>query len=266
MVNLDDPNAEYFLQFNADKKIGYKITDYGLRITDYDEIVGARELNVNQDGSSFIVNSTQFNLNLLGEFNVYNALAALAAAGGEGVDLQIAKSALEKITVTPGRAEFIDEGQSFKVMVDYAHEPRSLEAIFETVKMLQPKRIIHVFGPTGGGRDQSTRIKLGEISARNADTTVITTDDPYDDDPRELAKLPIAGAKGTGKNLEDKLFVALDRREAIKKAFSLAGEGDLVLITGKGAEQAMIVHGKKLAWDDRMVAREELQGLRRGLK
>ncbi len=262
VVNIDDRNAEYFLQFLAERKNGFTLDQTKiLQATSYklQAITRASSVSMDNLGSSFRIENTDFHLNILGKFNIYNALAAITVAQGEGIELAVSSRALDKITTVPGRVEFIDCGRPWRVIVDYAHEPRSLEAIFETVKKLLPRRIIHVFGPTGGGRDSANRIKLGEISVRNADITIITTDDPYDDDPLELVKLPIAGAKNTGIDLENRLFVVLDRREAIRKSLSLAEAGDLVLITGKGSEQAMIIKGKKIPWDDRTIVREEFK-------
>ena len=177
-----------------------------------------------------------------------------------GVDLQICKTALEKVEGVPGRLERIDEGQNFTVIVDYAPEPASLQALYRVVKMLPHNRVIHVLGSTGGGRDRSRRGVLGKIAAKHADTVIVTNEDPYDDDPMEIIEEVARGARECKmKNVKCKmieLLRILDRKEAIAKALSLAQQNDLVLITGKGAEQAMCVAGgKKIPWDDREVVK-----------
>src|SRR3989338_6306781 len=181
VVNGDDQYAEYFLQFPADQKIIYTMKD--------------KNVQVDVTGSRFTVDGVELKLKLLGEFNVYNALAAIAVARALGVDLQICKTALEKVEGVPGRLERIDEGQNFTVIVDYAPEPASLQALYRVVKMLPHNRVIHVLGSTGGGRDRSRRGVLGEIAAKHADTVIVTNEDPYDDDPMEIIEEVASGAR-----------------------------------------------------------------------
>ena len=160
----------------------------------------------------------------------------------------------------PGRFEWIETNKNFKVMVDYAPEPESMKKLYETLKIFQFKKIIHVLGSCGGGRDASRRPILGKLSAQNAEYVIVTNEDPYDDDPQKIIDDVAQGAIDNGKILNQNLFKILDRREAIKKALSLAQAGDLVLITGKACEQYICVaHGKKIPWDDRKVVRELLK-------
>ena len=156
--------------------------------------------------------------------------------------------------------EKISQGQTFTVIVDYAFEPNAVEKLYETInKFDNRKKIIHVLGSTGGGRDKKRRPILGKLAAKNADYVIITNEDPYDEDPMEIIQQVVAGAKDGGKILDNNLFCILDRRQAISKAFSLAQKNDIVLVTGKGSEQAICVKdGKKIPWDDRRVCREEL--------
>ncbi len=121
------------------------------------------------------------------------------------------------------------------------------------------KKIIHVLGSAGGGRDIARRPKLGQIAGQLADFVIITNEDPYDDDPKLIIDQVAVGAEHAGKILDTNLFTILDRREAIAKALSLASKDDIVLITGKGSEQAIcLAAGRLLPWDDRKVAKEEL--------
>ena len=160
----------------------------------------------------------------------------------------------------PGRFETIDEGQDFKVIVDYAPELESMKAVQSVIKNMDKNRVIHVLGACGGGRDTEKRPALGKMAAKVAQIVIITNEDPYDDDPQEIIDQVAEGAKQQGKTEGSTLFSILDRSQAIQKAIDLAQAGDVVLITGKGAEQAMCVAGgKKVKWDDREEARQALR-------
>ena len=188
-----------------------------------------------------------------------NALAAITAAASQGVPVSVSADALVRILTVPGRMEFIDAGQPFKLIVDYAHEPASTAELYNTVKNIPHRRIIHVFGSTGGGRDVSRRHVLGEMAGENTDIVIVTTDDPYDDDPGKIAEAVAYGARIKDKIDGETLFIVLDRREAIRKSIEIAESGDIVLVTGKGSEQIMVLaEGKKIPWDDRAIAREEI--------
>lgn len=195
-------------------------------------------------------------LNLLSRVNVYNALAALAVCRVLGVDLNAAAQKLGEIKNMPGRFERIEQGQPWMVMVDYAPEPESLKRLYEEVKLLNAKRIIHVLGSCGGGRDVARRPVLGKLAAQNAQVVIVTNEDPYDDDPMEIIQQVAEGARQGGKKEGEDLFLILERGQAIQKAMDLAEPGDLVLLTGKGSEQRMCVAGgKKIPWDDREAAK-----------
>ena len=267
VVNIDDEYAEYFAGFTADEKWGYKISNSKIQIPNKfqnpnSKIVEAENVELGPSGSRFNVQYSTFNIHLLGEFNVYNALAAVCVGLSQGLSLDAISGALEKVRGVPGRMEFIDEGQNFKVLVDYAPEPASMEKLYETIhnsKFIIPNsKIIHVLGSAGGGRDKSRRPVLGRLAAENADYVIITNEDPYDENPQEIINQVAAGAAGKQEGVN--LFKILDRGEAIAKALSFAREGDLVIITGKGSEQAICVaDNKKISWDDREKVREILK-------
>jgi len=261
VVNLDDEHAEYFAGFPADEKYGYQISKSKSQMPNI-KIVEAENVETGPSGSQFIVNNFKFKINLLGGFNVYNSLAAISVGLSQGFDLDTIPRTFEKISGVPGRMEFIDEGQNFKVLIDYAPEPESMRQLYKTIrdsKFINPgSKIIHVLGSAGGGRDKSRRSILGKLAAENADYVIITNEDPYDEDPRQIIDEVAAGAVGKEENVN--LFKILDRGEAIAKAFGLAREGDLVVITGKGSEQAICVaDNKKIPWDDREKVREILR-------
>jgi UDP-N-acetylmuramoyl-L-alanyl-D-glutamate--2,6-diaminopimelate ligase len=154
------------------------------------------------------------------------------------------------------------QDKPFMVLIDYAPEPYSLQALYDTISVWPKNKLIHILGSTGGGRDVARRKILGQMAGKTADIVIVTNEDPYDDDPQEIIHQVADGAVSSGKVIKENLFRNPDRRGAIAKAFSLAKEGDLVLITGKGSEQKMaLANGKYIDWDDRVVAREELQKL-----
>lgn len=273
VINIDDEHAEYFMGFAADEKWTYKISNAKFQISNKIQnpnakIVEANNVELGLNGGQFMVHDSKFILHLFGEFNVYNALAAICVGLSQGLDLSVIAEALEKVCGVPGRMEFIDAGQNFKVLIDYAPEPASMTKLYETIHAIGfvsgGGRIIHVLGSAGGGRDKARRPILGQIAAENADYVIITNEDPYNEDPKEIIRQVAEGAKEcqmtNDKCRMRELFEILDRGEAITKALSLARENDLVIITGKGSEQAICVaDGKKIPWDDREKVREILR-------
>jgi UDP-N-acetylmuramoyl-L-alanyl-D-glutamate--2,6-diaminopimelate ligase len=178
----------------------------------------------------------------------------------QGVKLEKIKIGLEKIKGIPGRMAIIKNLKpAFTVVVDYAFEPEALKRAYDIIKKQKYNKIIHVLGSAGGGRDIARRPKLGALAGGYADTVIVTNEDPYDDDPKLIIDQVAVGAENAGKAINKNLFKIEDRREAIKKALTMARENDIVLITGKGCEQVICVaEGKKLLWDDRRVVSEEL--------
>lgn len=258
IVNLDDENAEYFLQFPAKEKWGFTMNKKQRTANNKNLfIVYCSLFASNQKGISFDVQNIKFNLNLLGEFNIHNALAAICVAFSQGVNLQTCKQALEKIKGIPGRLEIISQEQPFVVIVDLAHTPDSFEKVFRLVKNLPHNKIISVFGSAGGGRDKWKRPELGRIAVQYSDYIILTNEDPYDENP-----LKIMEDISDGFSQIPKYEKILDRREAIRKALKLAQKDDIVLFLGKGTEQTMIIGSKKIPWDEREVVKEELQNLR----
>jgi UDP-N-acetylmuramoyl-L-alanyl-D-glutamate--2,6-diaminopimelate ligase len=198
----------------------------------------------------------------MGEYNVYNLSAALSVVLEEGIPRNELQRRLLRIQGVPGRMEKINEGQNFSVLVDYAPEPQSLQALYATLEQFNTRHVIHVLGSCGGGRDVARRPVLGQLAARTAEYVIVTDEDPYDDEPMEIIQQVAQGAKEAGKIEGENLFIIQDRKEAIRKAIELAGENDLVLITGKGCEQyIMSKQGTKIPHDDREVVRNILKKL-----
>lgn len=261
VVNLDDRYADYFLSFPADAKYGYSLKKQG---NDPEiKLIRPDKFSVGKEGGQFTYQNVPFNLKLLGEFNLYNALAVLTLGISQNISLEKIKTALEEVSGLPGRLEFIEEGQPFKVLVDYAPEVESMKKLYEVVAKLDKKRVIHVLGSCGGGRDKARRPILGQIAGERADMVIVTNEDPYDEDPMAIINQVAAGTLSQGKIKGKNLFTVLDRHEAIEKALKMAEPGDLVLLTGKGAEQAICGEkGRKIPWDERKVVREILANIR----
>lgn len=190
---------------------------------------------------------------LPGHFNVANALGAFATAAAMGIDDETAAVGLAGAARVPGRFEPIDEGQAFTVLVDYAHTPDSLENVLRAARRLTAGRLIAVFG-AGGDRDRDKRPKMGRAGAELSDLAVVTSDNPRSEDPEAIVAEVAAGAEGEGVEVE------VDRRAAIALALRRAAPGDTVVIAGKGHEQGQeFEDGRKVPFDDREVAREELR-------
>lgn len=248
VANVDDENAKYYMSFAADEKYEFGMRDANITKSD-------------ESGVEFAAQNVKYKINLVGEFNVYNALAAIAVGKSQGISEAQIAAGLASVKLVPGRMEFINEGQDFKVVVDYAHEPMSLTELFKTLRRLigPQNKIIAVVGSDGGGRDKGKRAKMGEIAGRLTDRVVITDVNCFDEDPKSIAEMLAAGARAAGKTESIDLFIELDRAKAMEKAMSLAGAGDAVVITAKGTEQWIAVaKGKKIPWDDREVARKIL--------
>ena len=259
IVNADDPNAEYFTGFKTDK-----IVRCGIKNQQADFI--ARDIKTTADGIQFQIHHSSFIIPISGEFNAFNALLAVAATESLGVDVADSAKALVDFKGVPGRMESIANSLGFKVFVDYGCEPASLESALKAVSQMPHQKIIHVFGSTGGHRDVSKRFEFGKLSAQYADEIIITNDDVYDSDPEEIAVNIELGIKNYVLR-HPKYETILDRRTAIHKALSAAGSGDIVLITGKGSEQFLVLpNDQRIPWDEREVVREELQRLESGIK
>ena len=261
IVNGDDEHANYFFDFWSEEKYQLSMFNYQSSIPNCQNISFGNIQNSNQ-GISFNIKDTDINLQFLGEFNAINASLAAAVGLSAGLKLEKIKKGLESIKGIPGRLEKIDEGQKFNVIVDYAYEPKAVTKLYDTIKHVNYNKIIHVLGSAGGGRDVSRRFILGKLAGEKCDIVIVTNEDPYDDDPQVIIDQVAQGAINAGKKIDQDLFKIEDRREAIKKALASAKENDMVLITGKGCEQAICVaNEKKIKWDDRKVVRKLLDEL-----
>ncbi len=233
VVNSDDPNAKYFLDVPAKKTITFGLHDGQINLK-----------------------NNPFSLQILGEFNNYNALAAIAVATHYGVSKEVCKSVVESVKGLPGRLEVVSKKPL--VVVDYAFTPDQLEASYQSVKKFSgEKNLVCVLGSCGGGRDKWKRPVLGKLAQQYCREIIITNEDPYDEDPLEIMQQVSGGIDP--EQQPNHYRMVMDRKEAIEGAIAMAGEGDAVIITGKGAEPLMcLADGKKIPWDDRQIVRDSL--------
>src|SRR3989338_6291812 len=269
VINADDPRVDLFGNFSAKHKIFY-----GLEKGD----LVADKIPPTEKGTSFELYGTHFDTHLAGEFNIMNCLAALAVGAMYKIDLPTMKPVLESVKFIPGRMEFIQR-EPFGVVIDYAHTPESLEAVYKTLKSLRitdyglrikkdsnnsqfemRNKLICVLGAAGGGRDRWKRPEFGRIAAEYCDEIILTNEDPYEEDPEKIIEDIFSGISSSQKFKNSEVFKVMDRRKAIETALMSAGGGGVVIITGKGSETSMAVAGgKKLPWSDKDIVRELLQ-------
>lgn len=240
IANADSIYSRKFLTLPVETHIPFRLAD-------------AENLSLLGERTEFEYEGERFSLPHPGAFSAMNALAAIKTAAFFRVPLRTSAEALAALDRIPGRAEKIEEGQPFLAVVDYAHTPDSLRALYEAYG---ERRKICVLGNTGGGRDTWKRPEMGRIADEYCAEVILTNEDPYDEDPRAIVDAMAAGMKRPPR-------IVMDRREAIRTALALAGAGDAVLVTGKGTDPYLMeAGGAKTPWSDAAVVREELARLR----
>ena len=257
VVNVDDPYgarlaAELRGSSGSASGVGELVT-VGIDSAAAD--LRATDVESGFDGSTFAAGGLKLRSPLPGRFNVMNVLGAVATVRALGVDDATIVAALPDAGRVPGRFEPVTEGQDFAVLVDYAHTPDSLENVLAAARPLTRGSLICVFG-CGGDRDRGKRPQMGEISARLADVTIVTSDNPRSEAPPAIVDEILAGVRDRSAGVE----AIVDRHAAIERAIGLAAAGDVVVIAGKGHEQGQEFEGgRKLPFDDVGVAREALR-------
>jgi UDP-N-acetylmuramoyl-L-alanyl-D-glutamate--2,6-diaminopimelate ligase len=249
IVNADDPYAGVFVKTARAAKI--PCVSYGIRRkADF----MPERFSYSVDGLRFELAGNRFYTPLIGETNLSNCLAAISLAVQEHIEYSVIAKALSGISRIPGRMEFVEKGQEFRVVVDYAHTHEALRQLLITIRRLGPKRVILVFG-CGGNRDRSKRPLMGRIGVRLADVVILTSDNPRNEDPVEIIK---DIERGIPFWLRNRYRVIPDRKEAIHAAIKQAQSGDWVVIAGKGHETYQIVGNVFIPFDDRKVADDAL--------
>jgi UDP-N-acetylmuramoyl-L-alanyl-D-glutamate--2,6-diaminopimelate ligase len=254
VLNADDSSFEYLRSFCRAPVVRYGI-ESAADVRAEDVVLGPQGTRFRvrlPDGSAFDVRTP-----LVARFNVSNCLAAIAVGYVLGVAPEVMAGALENFGGVAGRMERIDAGQPFTVVVDYAHTAESLAKVLDVLRPLTRGRLIAVFG-SAGDRDRVKRPHMGAVAAQLADFSVITDEDPREEDAMSILREIAAGAEQAGGREGETYVCVVGRREAIATAFRLAQPGDTVLLAGKGHEQSIVIGREKFPWDDRVVAHEEL--------
>lgn len=248
ILNGDDPLSKYYEKITAQQ-----ILTYGL---EKGNDVVAREVTMTPFGSTFQLvtpwGEKRVRFPLAGKFNVYNALAAASVCLVEGIPLKDIVSALERVKSVDGRFQSVDVGQSFAVIVDYAHTPDSLENVLSTIQAMTGGNIYTVVG-CGGDRDKTKRPEMAKIAATYSHHAFFTSDNPRTEDPEHILQDMVNGVKN-----ETNYTVIVNRKEAIHEAIGKAKKGDVVLIAGKGHETFQIIGKETFPFDDRLVAEKAI--------
>ncbi len=254
-ANGDDMEAHHFLKYHAED-----VGTYGKESKN--DLVAK---NIEQIGEmlTFFAYEEKYEVKALGTYFVYNVLPVLLVANNLHIEKDVVKKALSERQVVPGRMETVDVGQNFIALVDYAHEKLSMTRLAETVEEIKKegvvKKWIVLLGAEGGGRDKRKRKDMGEIVGEFADYVVISNTDPYEEDEMSIAEDIAQPVSESGKREEENYFIVIDRKEGIRKALSLASEGDIVTITGNGSQQFYHRKRERVRHDDREVVREILK-------
>lgn len=277
IVNLEDPSAEYFLKATKQKVWGFTTNGKaGRNAGENDQNVSLPAIpsglpyltatDIISDSSSLsftITESTgksyQVKSKLPGAFNAYNLMASIIAVSKmTGISAEEVAAKIPELTPIKGRMTVISQGQPFELIVDYAHTPSSFETIFPPIRKRCRGKMICVFG-SGGERDLTKRPLQGAIAARFCDIVILADEDPRGEDPVELLKMIAAGAEKEGKRLNEDLFITHERPKAIRQAFSLAGENDIVLLLGKSHENSIIYKNGAIKYDEISEAKKALE-------
>ncbi|CAL9119665.1 unnamed protein product [Musa acuminata var. zebrina] len=271
VVNIDDPNAPYFIDHgNAD----VPLVTFGMQNENADVYPLKSELSLfkTKVWVSTPKGALEINSGMLGRYNIYNILAAVAVGIAVGLKLEDIVRGIEAVKGVAGRFELIDEGQPFAVIVDYAHTPDAVCRLLDAVRELNPRRVITVFG-CGGERDRGKRPLMTKIAADKSDVVILTSDNPRNEDPSTILDDMLAGVGYTmqessppgGSKIYPKLpngctlLVNEDRRVALQAAIAMGKEGDIIVVAGKGHETCQIEGDTSKFFDDRVECRQALR-------
>ncbi|MGB5105606.1 MAG: UDP-N-acetylmuramoyl-L-alanyl-D-glutamate--2,6-diaminopimelate ligase [Candidatus Zixiibacteriota bacterium] len=252
VLNRDDANFGYLYPRVKSSCLTFAINDARADLC-------IEDVKMSTSGSRFKLltpqGSADVQLQLLGKFNLENALCAAAAAMAAGIELEQIAKGLGKRSFVHGRAQKVNAGQNFTILIDYAHTPDALSKILETARQIVKNRLLVLFG-CGGDRDRGKRSLMAEAASTGADIVIVTSDNPRTEDPLKI----IEDIK-PGLEKDKKSIIEPDRRKAIEIALALCEEGDLLVVAGKGHENYQILGTNRIHFDDREVIEETLKGM-----
>ncbi len=249
-------NADDELVAKAMTEASVPAESYAIRVA---SDIFAKNIELEERGCTFQINFNKrfridINMHMAGIFNVYNAMTAASLCDAVGIEPEFIRKGLETVRSVPGRIELLDTGTPYRVILDYAHSPDSLENILKTVRDTAKARMIVLFG-CGGDRDHEKRPIMGEIGGRLADYCILTSDNPRSEDPMTILEAIEEGIKPTG----GQYTIIENRREAIRYALTIAQQGDVVVLAGKGHETYQEIKGVKYPFDEKIVVQELLE-------
>lgn len=280
IVNLEDPNAEYFIKATKQKTAGFTSCGKAGRAAASQEEISLPPVpqeipvmtaaNIVSDSSSLCFDITDSDSSVFhvksklpGAFNAYNLMASiLAVSNVTGLSHAEVAEKIPEITPIKGRMTEVNEGQDFELIIDYAHTPSSFETIFPPLRQRCKGKMICVFG-SGGERDLTKRPLQGQIAAKYCDIVILADEDPRGEDPVELLKMIAAGAEKEGKISGENLFITHERPAAIRQAFSMAGKDDIVLLLGKSHENSIIYKNYTMPYDEISEAKKALSEMKK---
>ncbi|MBU3214228.1 UDP-N-acetylmuramoyl-L-alanyl-D-glutamate--2,6-diaminopimelate ligase [Clostridium estertheticum] len=249
VINIDDEYGAKAYNLIKNSKLSFALN--------HKADIMASNIKMHSRGSEFTLkykeSSFDIELNIPGNYNVYNALGSIAVCLNQGIEIQVIKKALQKVQVL-GRCELVENNHNlgFEIILDYAHTPDGLENILETVREFTKGKLISVYG-CGGDRDKTKRPIMGRIGTSLSDFSFITSDNPRTEDPLEIIKDVVRGIE------KNSYEIIENRREAIKRAIESATTGDIIVIAGKGHEDYQILKDKTIHFDEREVISEILK-------
>ncbi len=249
VLNVDDPNWRYFSQQTQTGSLTYSLNDPHADFFTTNFICTPDRSLIDLATPA---GEMKLDFKLIGESNIYNALASVATGFALKLDPDTIKSGLEAVTSIPGRMERIQAGQDFNIWIDYGHTPHAFERLLKTARKLTKKRLLFLFG-CGGDRDQGKRPLMGKVASQYADLIFLTEDNPRSEDPEVIVQQIMHGIEEKGK-----VRVIIDRREGIKKALEIAQPGDTLILAGKGHEDYQMVGNKKIHFSDKETVLELL--------
>ncbi len=265
VINIDDPWGRKLAEIIGENAVTYGVTspEASIKVTEASSGDTGLKLKIASPAGEMDVKSE-----LLGRVNIYNILAAVAAATALNLGINSIKKGIEAVRAVPGRLEPVLNERGINVLVDYSHTPDALEKVIQTVREFTTGKLFVVFG-CGGDRDRKKRPMMGKIAATLADAVVVTSDNPRSEDPMDIISGILAGVYEAAIGKRESYsypettgvyWVEPDRRKAIGQAIELARKSDAVIIAGKGHEDYQIIGDQRIHFDDREVAREALGG------
>ncbi len=249
VINMDDPSWRYFSRQTESQCLTYSLNDPNADFFITNFICTPERSLIDMATPA---GEMKLDFKLIGESNMYNALAGAATGFALKIDPDTIRAGLEGFAGVPGRMERIQAGQDFNIWIDYAHTPHAFERLLKTARKLTKERLLFLFG-CGGDRDQGKRPLMGQMASRYADLIFLTEDNPRSEDPRAIVQQIIHGIEQ-----KDKVRIVIDRKEGIKKALEVARTGDTLVLAGKGHEDYQIIGDKKIHFSDKETVLELL--------